>query len=204
MNLVIIRDNIYNNDNMEDILLKTLILNGSPRRDGDTAALIRELTNNVDDEVKMVNAYQDNIKACVDCRYCWHKVGCSIKDDMQEIYEYILECDNIVIASPLYFSELTGQLLAVLSRLQTYWSSKFIRKNYPIIKEKLGGVILVGGNGTKDKASDTAGIILKLLNAKVVSEVYSLKTDHVPSKDDEEALAEVRKMAIIFNDSYKN
>jgi len=49
---------------------------------------------------------------------------------MQEIYKYIEECDNILIASPLYFSELTGKLLVVGSRLQTYFCARFFRKQF--------------------------------------------------------------------------
>jgi multimeric flavodoxin WrbA len=62
---------------------------------------------------------------------------------MQEIYGYIQECDNIVIASPMQFTEISGQLLAVLSRLQTYWSARFFRKTEPVEK-KSSGIILSG------------------------------------------------------------
>ena len=44
----------------------------------------------------------------VDCRYCWHKKGCSIKDGMRDIYQKIEEADNIVLASPMYFHSITG------------------------------------------------------------------------------------------------
>ncbi len=53
---------------------------------------------------------------------------------MQEVYDYIQECDNILIASLIYFSELTGQLLAITSRLQTYFCAKFFRKETTIAK----------------------------------------------------------------------
>jgi len=49
---------------------------------------------------------------------------------------YIQECDNILIASPLYFSELTGKLLDVGSRLQTYFCARFFRNEEPIVKSK--------------------------------------------------------------------
>ena len=97
--------------------MMTLIFNGSPRKNGDTNSLIHELMNHLQGQVKIVNAYVCNISPCVDCRYCWQKDGCSIEDDMQEVYDYIHVCDNIIIASPLYFSEISGQLLSILSRL---------------------------------------------------------------------------------------
>ncbi len=75
--------------------MKTLIFNGSPRREGDTVSLINKVIENVNGEYKIVNAYGCGIHPCVDCRYCWKNAGCCIGDGMQEIYEYIQECDNV-------------------------------------------------------------------------------------------------------------
>lgn len=55
---------------------------------------------------------------------------------MQEIYSYIQEGDNILIASPVYFSMLTGKLLDVVSRLKTYFCARYFRKAEPIFKKK--------------------------------------------------------------------
>ena len=115
-------DIIYiNKTSMEKTIMKTMILNGSPRKSGDTASLISIITQNIDGNYRIFDAYRCNISPCLDCRYCRQNDGCIIKDEMQEIYGYIQECDNILIASPLYFSELTGKLLDVGSRLQTYF-----------------------------------------------------------------------------------
>ena len=83
-------------------MMKTLILNGSPRKNGNTAGLIRKITESISGEYKIVNAYETDISPCIDCRYCWQNNGCSIHDEMQEIYQYIQECDNILIASPIF------------------------------------------------------------------------------------------------------
>ena len=138
-------------------MTKTLILNGSPRINGDTAGLIGKMTGRIGGEYKIVDAYRCSVSPCLDCRYCWENSGCAIRDEMQEIYEYIQECDNILIASPIYFSELTGRLLDVGSRLQTYFCARFFRKEEPILKPKKGAVILVGGgDGHMEKAYGTA------------------------------------------------
>lgn len=81
--------------------MKTLIFNGSPRINGDTESLIDIVKVNLPDECRVVNAYRCNISPCMDCRYCWENQGCSIQDEMQEIYDYIQLCDNILIASPI-------------------------------------------------------------------------------------------------------
>ncbi|MBQ8884412.1 MAG: flavodoxin family protein, partial [Oscillospiraceae bacterium] len=59
---------------------KTLIFNGSPRSNGDTASLLKILTKNLDGEFKIVNCYKDKISPCVDCRKCREIDGCVIKD----------------------------------------------------------------------------------------------------------------------------
>lgn len=83
--------------------MKTLIFNGSPRKNGDTMTLVNEFIKYLDGEYKIIDAYDSNIKPCIDCRYCWENKGCCQNDEMQKVYDYIQECDNILIASPIYF-----------------------------------------------------------------------------------------------------
>lgn len=72
-----------------EIVMKTLILNGSPRINGDTNSLIKYITSKKIDEYKTVNVYRCDISPCLDCRYCWNNNGCSINDEMQDVYKYI-------------------------------------------------------------------------------------------------------------------
>ena len=181
--------------------MKTLIFNGSPRKNGDTASLLKVLTENLEGEVKIVSAYSCGISPCIDCRYCWKHNGCAIKDGMQEVYAYIQECDNVVIASPIYFSELTGMLLALGSRLQTYVSARYMRKEIPVPKEKKGAVILVGGgSGGIERAYETTKEWMKLMNCTKNHElVASRRTDKCPAIEDGQAVAGVKSIAEFFN-----
>lgn len=181
--------------------MKTLIFSGTPRKNGDTMALINEFINHLEGEYKIIDAYDCKIQPCVDCRYCWKNPGCCINDEMQEVYNYIQECDNILIASPLYFSELTGQLLAITSRLQTYFCARNFRKVKPIEKEKKGGVIIVGGgDGHIENAYKTACIILHHMHSRDIAPViYSHGTNNIPSKDDIKAMESSRNLALFFN-----
>lgn len=65
--------------------MKTLILNGSPRINGDTSSLINKITEEIAGGYRIVNAYRCNISPCLDCRYCWKNNGCAINDEMQYI-----------------------------------------------------------------------------------------------------------------------
>jgi len=60
--------------------MKTLILNGSPRTNGDTSSLIDIFTEKIGSEYKIVDAYRCNISPFIDCRYCWENSGCVIDD----------------------------------------------------------------------------------------------------------------------------
>ena len=181
--------------------MKTLIFNGSPRKEGDTSGFIKIVKASLNGETKTVNAYDCGIGPCVDCRYCRENSGCCINDNMQEVYTYIEECDNILIASPIYFSELTGPLLNVGSRLQTYYCARAFRNEKPIEKVKKGAVILVGGgDGRIDKPYETACILLHHMNAKqILPAVFSHNTDNRPALSDNNALKGISGIVNFFN-----
>lgn len=184
--------------------MKTLIFNGSPRINGDTESLINLIKERLAGEYRVLNAYRSDISPCMDCRYCWENSGCAIKDEMQEIYDNIQVCDNILIASPIYFSELTGKLLDVGSRLQTYFCAKFFRKENPIEKSKKGAVVLVGGgDGRMDKAYETACTLLHHMNCHNIHDVvFSHNTNERPAIDDRKALMGIESVIQFFNQHY--
>ena len=71
-----------------DSIMKTLIF-VAHRKNGDTMALINEFVYHLMGEYKIIDAYNCNVKPCIDCRFCWENDGCSIDDEMQEVYNYI-------------------------------------------------------------------------------------------------------------------
>ena len=180
---------------------KTLIFNGSPRKQGDTAALIRVLTEGLAGEYRVVDCYRADISPCIDCRACRREKGCVLRDGMQEIYRYIEGCDNVVIASPIYYAELTGKLLDVASRFQVYYSARAFRKEDPGIRPKKGGVILAGGgDGDPKRPYATAKILLRQLNVREIFPlVCSHETNDLPAGEDGEALAAVSRLAGFLN-----
>ena len=183
--------------------MKTLIFNGSPRKNGDCAALIHELVDHLHGEVKIVSSYYDGINACIDCRYCKENVGCSIDDGMQGVYNCIEKYDNVVIASPIYFSELSGSLLGVMSRLQTYFCQRHFRNKPVDIKRKRGVLILTGAEpGTDAKPQSTAKTLFKLMNTEDIALVLAVDTDKTPAKCDEKALQQAREAAMKLNEGY--
>jgi len=181
--------------------MKTLIFNGSPHKDGDTTALINALAAQLKGEVRIVDAWDGSVAPCSDCRFCSAHDHCSISDAMDGVYRDIDAADNIVIASPLYFSELTGPLLSVLSRLQFFWIAKNIRKVPALTDKPRSGFILLvgGGDGTPDKALSTAKMLLKHMGAKFADCAVSHATDRVSAGKDPFALEAVARIARTIN-----
>lgn len=178
------------------IKTKTIIINGSPRKNGDTAFLISELKKYLQGDVIEISAFRDNISPCIDCRYCWTEGKCAIKDDMQIIYEG--DYDNVIIASPIHMFGLPGPLVNLASRFQAYYAAKYIANKEIGITPKKGAFILVGGgNGKTDHAIKNAKFILRNMGAAYDenSFVLSLNTDKVPASQDTEALEKIRAIA---------
>ena len=73
--------------------MKVLILNGSPRPDGDTAYILEAVKNRFPGgtEFAALNTYEADIRPCDDCRYCWEKVVL-IKDDYSRALEGLEDC----------------------------------------------------------------------------------------------------------------
>ena len=184
--------------------MKTLILNGSPKENGDTAVLIQEFSKYLKGDIRIISSYFESISPCVDCRYCWSHSGCAVQDEMQNSYDYLENCDNIIIASPVWFSGLSGPLLNLASRIQTYFAARFFRKEASTIKQKCGVLLLVGAEpGTEKRAISTANTIFKHLNdSPCVASVFSMNTNEVPAALDLAALTAVRNAALLLNRLY--
>ncbi|MDO4260920.1 MAG: aldo/keto reductase [Eubacteriales bacterium] len=102
--------------------MKILVLNGSPRPHGNTAAMVSAFAEGAREsghEVTVVPVCQRKIAGCLACEYCHTKEQrvCVQKDDMQEIYPVLDEADMIVLASPVYYHSFTGQLQCAINRI---------------------------------------------------------------------------------------
>ena len=181
--------------------MKTLILNGSTKRQGDTAALIGEMRKHLAGEVLELSCF-DGISPCTDCRDCWDAPGCSLHDALRPLYPFFESCDNLVLASPVWFGELSGPLLNLASRLvQPYFAARRFRGESPAVRPKRGAILLAAGNekGGAEGAAQTARFILKCLGATEMAHAFSLMTDERPAASDEEALQSARAAGLMLS-----
>ena len=181
--------------------MKTLIINGSPRPQGNTAALIAELKKHLEGEVIELSAFRSNIAPCVDCRGCWETARCVVRDDMEIIYGD--DFDNVVIASPVYFGTLPGKMLSLISRMQPWHAATFfIKEPLRQRRKKSAAILTAGSKGNQANSHHHMGALFKMLNARGFEEhlVCSPNTDTIPAWEDEKALADVRALAKWLNE----
>jgi len=121
---------------------------------------------------------------------------------MQAVYPYIEDCDHIVIASPIWFSSLSGPVLNLSSRIQTIYASSHFHKMPIQMKKKNGVIIIVGAEpGTEVIPTQTALTIMKFLNVDRanVERIYSLDTNNLPAEQDAAALSRCLSVAEMLN-----
>ena len=104
---------------------KVLILAGSPRKNGNSAALCEEFARGAKEagnDVELMYLRDKKIGYCIACYYCKDHDGvCIIKDDMAEILDKMNAADIIVMASPVYFYSIDAQMKALIDRTVAQW-----------------------------------------------------------------------------------
>jgi len=101
---------------------KIVILNGSPRKKGNTSALAAEFTRGAEEAGNTVTEFFLDSMDIHGCKGCFGghssmECPCVQKDDMKKIYLAVKECDVVVLATPLYYWNMSGQLRTAVDRL---------------------------------------------------------------------------------------
>ena len=101
---------------------KIVILNGSPRKKGNTSALVKAFTEGAKSAGNSVTEFfldGMNIHGCKGCfgGHSSKEYPCVQKDDMDKIYPAVKDCDIIVFATPLYYWNMSGQIRTAIDRL---------------------------------------------------------------------------------------
>lgn len=101
--------------------MRILILNGSPRRHGNTAFLTAAFAKGAREaghDVEEIFVDECHVHGCLGCDYCRRNPehACIQKDDMQDILEKLSQADLLVLATPVYYFNFSAQLMAVIQR----------------------------------------------------------------------------------------
>lgn len=104
--------------------MKTIILNGSPRKNWNTAMLLKEAEKGAREagsETEYIDLYDLQFTGCRSCMACKRKDGerckCFWKDDLSPVIDRIFQADSLIIGSPIYLGDITSQVHALIERL---------------------------------------------------------------------------------------
>lgn len=124
--------------------MRILVLNGSPRPKGNTKQMVdafREGAKSAGHRVDVIDVCKKRIAGCLACEYCHTKGNgvCVQKDDMREVYSLLEEADMLVLASPIYYHGVSGQLKCTIDR---FYSAAYPQKprNDVFIQREFSGL----------------------------------------------------------------
>ena len=135
-----------------------MIIDGGPRKNFNTAAMLQKFAEGAssvsnDIEVKTIRLYGLDYKGCMSCMACKIKGKasnvCKFKDVLTPVLEEIALADGLVLGSPIYFGDVTGQMRTFLERLAFPWLSY---NDYSLTAPKRMPVVLMETlNGLPDR-----------------------------------------------------
>lgn len=176
--------------------MRKLSVLGSPRKNGNTAALLEEFLrgakeNHCGIEISKVFLQELDLKGCMGCNMCHRKEsdGCVIKDDMVKLYPLIDENDVIVLATPIYWWNMSAQLKTFIDRIYGFKGTLKGKK-----------MILLTTFGDEDKM--TSGALNVINSLRSMCEYlgvdflfdYGTSSWKVPANENKEALEEVYEL----------
>lgn len=128
--------------------MKIIILNGSPRKNNNTAKMLKSAKEGAESqgyEVEYYDLYDLNFTGCRSCLACKLKDGrrnhCFWKDDLSPIIDKIFESDALIIGSPIYQGHITSQIQALMERVHFVTLSYDDYHNYNDKKINIGVIL---------------------------------------------------------------
>lgn len=105
--------------------MKVVAINGSPRKKWNTATLFKYALKGaelVGVETKLIHLYDLDYKGCMSCFACKLKGGescgrCAVNDDLDPLLEETRTVDALILGSPIYYGDVTGEMRSFLKRL---------------------------------------------------------------------------------------
>ena len=147
--------------------MKVLILNGSPKPNGNTGIALNELVKTFDKEgveTEIVQLGAKDIRGCIGCRKCFEIGKCVFNDVVNEIAEKFKEADGLIVASPVYYASANATLIACLDRL--FFSARFDRTM------KIGASVVVARRGGCSSTFDELNKYFTICGMPVASSQY--------------------------------
>ena len=178
-----------------------LIINGSPRMNGNNAFIIdiavKMLNQENDISISRIEVSENQLAPCTYCRSCEINKGCIINDDMQEIYDKLNRSEIFVVSCPLYFNGVSAQFKALVDRCQAIWASKYVLSDSMIVREKERKGLFVCTSGTSadkvsyDGAISVAHMFFRVINVRKHEHILIGDVDANPVADNDYAIKQI-------------
>ena len=147
--------------------MKVLLINGSPRENGNTAAALQEMEKEFSRcgiETQIVHVGSKAIRGCVACGACYATGKCAIDDCVNEIAPLFEQCDGLVLGSPVYYASANATLTALLDRL--FYSTHFDKTM------KVGACAVIARRGGLSSTFDQLNKYFTISGMPVASSQY--------------------------------
>lgn len=173
--------------------MKVFMINGSPRKNGNTALAISEMEtvfHKEGVETVTLQVGQLDIRGCTACGSCKKLGRCVFDDVVNEAQEMLRVCDGMVVASPVYFASANGTLISFLDRL--FYSSNYDKTM------KVGAGVAVARRGGCTATFDQINKYFTISGMPVVSSQYwNMVHGRLPgeAEQDPEGLQTMRTLA---------
>ena len=147
--------------------MKVLMLNGSPRANGNTSIALAEMekifaAEGIETEILHVG--NKDIRSCISCYYCKKNGKCVFDDIVNECAAKFEACDGLVVASPVYYASANATLIALLTRL--FYSTSFDKRM------KVGASVVVARRGGLSSTFDELNKFFTISGMPVASSQY--------------------------------
>ena len=149
--------------------MKVLLINGSPRQQGNTATALAEIagrlsTQGIDSEIVWIG--NKPIRGCIACNRCKELAGrCTFDDDVCNLISAKMEgADALVVGSPVYYGQPNGAVLAIVQRM--------FHSNGAAVMGKPAAAVAVCRRGGADTAFQTLNMPFQMMNMPVVTSQY--------------------------------
>ncbi len=147
--------------------MKILLINGSPKREGNTFIALSEVAKTLESEgvdTEIIHVGHKDIHGCIACRKCEELGKCVFDDLVNEVNKKFEIADGIVIGSPVYYASPAGTLISFLDRL--FYSASFDKSM------KVGAAVAVARRGGTTATFDVLNKYFTISNMPVVSSQY--------------------------------
>lgn len=138
-----------------------LAVAGSARRGGNSDTLLEAALGVFrarGDEVEIIYPKQLTISPCLSCNACFKTGACIQHDEMGPLYDRFLEADHIVVATPVYFTNVPGHFKVMIDRFQCFWARSFLLHDPPQPR-RLAMALIVGAMDRRRYYDATATVI---------------------------------------------